>query len=392
MSSLSSAFSIQTANAVSTLLEVPTPVLAMVGYETNLIVSPWFQYVQNMCLSWEPIAPTFASLQQAASKHLDRFSPRVHSFPLQLQRLLPLMNPIDIFLITVSFLCIWIVTLVMSRLILGSRYHRFTGFGFLLYSALAAASLYISLGAAFGARAAGYNLWNNHSGFSENERRITKIWWCFVVFRMFEFLESLWLLLRYKQRACLFDLLRFTTALPVTWYIGVLSPAGETYFFVLVSATVQFMLYIHNWLTLAFYSSTTVESQREVMNTMLVVGLLVQFLLFGGQLGYDFLYLTEDVQNSDSLGVMISLGYTMLLLVSFGLCYPSNNPKSGASPSTAKKHGKSAKGSPGVKKPQEENKKNNNTKKNSSPRKPNEKEKQKEKGNSTTVTKRRNRS
>lgn len=392
MSTLSSIFSIKTANAVSILLDVPTPVLAKVGYETNSHVSPWIQYVQNACRSWEPIAPIFASFQLAVSKHLDRFSPSRQSFPSQFQRLLPLMNPTDVLLITGCFLCIWMVILVMSRLILGSRYHRFTVSGFLLYPALAASSLYISLAAGFGARAAGYNLWNNHSGSSVADWRLTKIWWCFMVFRMFEWSESLWLLLRYKQRACLFDLLRFTTALPVTWFIGVVSPAGDTYFFVLVSATVQFMLYIHNWLTLVLNSHATVESQRAVMNTMLVLGLLVQFLLFGGQFGYDFLYLTKETQNSNPLSVLISLGYTMFLLLSFSLCYPSNSSQSGSSSSspTAKKKQKSVKASPDVKKPQEDsNKKNNNNNKgNDSQRKSNAKKQQQKKDNSTTVTKR----
>lgn len=343
MTSFSTLFSVERAALASVLLEVPSSAIVQFGVKTQEIFTPYVYALERGMEFLSSSVPSIGSFQQSVKAKLHEYSTERFGFPAPYKRTLPLMNPEDILLATLGFLFIWTLTLFFSRIILGSRYHRFTLLGFLIYPLLAGACLYVSLAAGFAARASGYDLWNNPTGTTLNERRITKIWWCFLVVRMAEWVEALWLVLRHKHRRCFFDLVRFTISLPLTWLIGVVSPAGDTYFFLMVSAGVQFMIYLHNMLVLMIFSRAEVPSQREGMNKMIVIGMLIQFLSFGAQFGYCFIYNEKVDQESNPSSVLLSLGYTTGLLVSFALSFPANTAKSVTSPLNVKKPKKSPK-------------------------------------------------
>lgn len=324
MSELLSLLSVDKANAVSAVLEVPSSAISDIGVQINILMDLCKLFVGKVLENGVSKFPSIASFHHLAEETITQFTPVHFGFPSQYTNLFPLMNPKDILLLVIGFVLLWFLTQLFSRLVLGSRYNRLTIIGVLLYPLLAAGSLYIFLASAFAARGAGYHIWNNASGTTVNEQRLTKIWWCFLVLQIVEWEEALWVVLRYKHKACFFDFFRFATALPLAWFIGIVSPAGDTYFFVLVSSGVQFILCINNAVVLALCHAAKVSMQRDLMNRVLATGILVKFLAFGSQFLYDFIYLSKKDQRSNPLSVLLPLAYTTALLGAYSLSFSSN--------------------------------------------------------------------
>lgn len=303
--------SVEQAETIAAAIELPDCVLEHSAALLYRLFGPTADAFEDMIKDRFPVPHSFVEQWMRANAH--PFAAR-----------LPYLNPWYGIASILGYFALIVAFRVFGRF-LGK--FSCTGLGLAHNLGLHLLSLYMSVGLAVSARAAGYSLWNNAVGTSAAEWRIAKLIWLFYVSKVVEWMDTVIMLLKQNYHQVSFlHVYHHTTIFALWWLASLAAPGGESYYSAMVNSGIHVVMYGYYFLTLLFPSGPV----RSVLNTFKFVitkGQMTQFAFNCLQSAYDLVWVPRAELKYSARLLNILFWYMISLLALFGNFLVKNNTK-----------------------------------------------------------------
>jgi len=170
-------------------------------------------------------------------------------------------------------------------------------------------SAYMAIEAFTQATKLGYNWFGNYSQRSPAEHALARVIWVFYFSKHIEGIDTLFIVLRKRNRQLSFLHLYHHTSITMIWHlIFRCYPAGEAYYSVVANSFIHVIMY-------GYYACTLLKINVKPFKFFITYGQLAQFLSMLSQAVYD-LYILNVTEARWLLELL--LGYMFTMLATFG--------------------------------------------------------------------------
>ncbi|EPY42946.1 elongation of very long chain fatty acids protein 4 [Angomonas deanei] len=295
-------FPIETAEKWASVLEVPDALIDKCAQLTFQTLAPLLNTFEHV------VHDAFPDFFDYSIKVLDSVK---HPFADRLPFLSPyhVLFAVGTYFFLIAFFCYFGKTVGKGNYKLLGLLHNY---------GLHVLSLYMSVGLAVSARAAGYSLWNNAAGTSDKDYRVAKFVWVFYVSKVPEWFDTVLMLLKHNyHQVSVLHVYHHVTIFVIWWLACWMAPGGEAYYSAMVNSGVHVVMYFYYFVTMLFPSGGI----RKFLNNFKFVitkGQMTQFAFNCLQSVYDLLWVPRSELKYSAGLLQLLFWYMISLLCLFG--------------------------------------------------------------------------